>query len=357
MVATPETIRREFIYLWYYFTIQFEQIFLYWLIGMAAGSAVSVFGKERINRLFAGLGEKRLGLLGVVPACVLGIASPLCMYGTIPVAASFSQKGVRDDLLASFMAASILLNPQLIVYSAALGPELLFIRIASCFICGAAAGILVRIFYRDKPFFDFSGFAPQPGRGGSYGSSDCGGYGSADSGADCGADGGGYGSADGCANANADASPGASTSSGPGPGESIALRLLKNFGRNAKATGPFFLLGVLLSAAFQRYVPADALAGLFGRNRGFGLLLAATVGVPMYVCGGGTIPLLLEWLQRGMSAGAAAAFMISGPAMKITNIGALKIILGAKHFALYIMYCVFFAIITGVLVDLLFAFK
>ena len=32
---------------------------------------------------------------------------------------------------------------------------------------------------------------------------------------------------------------------------------------------------VILSAVFQRYVPAEFVAGLFGDNRGFGVLMAA----------------------------------------------------------------------------------
>ncbi len=116
------------------------------------------------------------------------------------------------------------------------------------------------------------------------------------------------------------------------------LRFVKNLGRNVKATGGWFLLGVLLSALFQRYVPAELVADLFGNNRGFGVLLAATIGVPLYACGGGTIPLLQAWLANGMSMGSATAFMITGPATKITNLGAVKIVLGVRRFALYLVY-------------------
>ena len=42
-----DILRREFIYIWYYFIIQLEQVFFYWVVGMVMGSAVSVFGKER----------------------------------------------------------------------------------------------------------------------------------------------------------------------------------------------------------------------------------------------------------------------------------------------------------------------
>ena len=302
-----EILRREFIYLWYYFTVQFEQIFAYWIWGMAIGSLVSVFGKEKIHRLFAGM-DRQWDLFGIIPACLLGIASPLCLYGTIPIAASFSEKGVRDDWLASFMMASILLNPQLIIYSAALGPTALIVRVASCFLCGVTAGLLVHFFYypkghkRGRPFFDFTGFHE-----------------------------------------------GASRDTDP----NLFLRYLKNFGRNVKATGPWFLLGIFLTALFQRYVPAEGFARLFGRKNGFGVLMAATIGVPLYACGGGTIPLLQQWLADGMSLGSAAAFMITGPATKITNLGALKIVLGARRFALYLLFAMGFSLVTGLAINAL----
>jgi uncharacterized membrane protein YraQ (UPF0718 family) len=295
-----DILRREAIYLGYYCTVQLEQLAPYWAVGIALGSLISVFGKEKIHRLFAKLEGKRLGVLGVIPASLLGIASPLCMYGTIPIAASFSLKGMKDDWLAAFMMSSILLNPQLLIYSAALGPAALIIRFASCWICGIVAGLCVHFFYRGRSFFNFSGFAETASR---------------------------------------DTDP------------NLLLRLVKNLWRNVKATGPYFLLGIVLSALFQRYVPADAFAGLFGTHRGFGVLMAATIGVPLYVCGGGTIPLLMDWLQSGMSMGAAAAFMITGPATKITNLGAVKIILGVRRFVLYLLFSMLFALLTGLVID------
>ena len=84
----------------------------------------------------------------------------------------------------------------------------------------------------------------------------------------------------------------------------------------------------------------------------FCVLIAATIGVPLYACGGGTIPLLQEWLHSGMSMG-AAAFMITGPATKITNLGAVKMVLGLKRFLLYIVFTMVFSLATGLVVNLL----
>ena len=130
-------IRRELIYLIYYFDVQLRQIAPYWALGIVLGSAVSVFGKEKIHSLFLAMKKHKLGALGVIPASLLGIASPLCMYGTIPIAASFSEKGMSDDWLAAFMMSSILLNPQLLIYSSALGETALAIRFLSCFLSAA----------------------------------------------------------------------------------------------------------------------------------------------------------------------------------------------------------------------------
>lgn len=91
----------------------------------------------------------------------------------------------------------------------------------------------------------------------------------------------------------------------------------------------------------------------FGGNEAFGVLMAATIGVPLYACGGGTIPLLQAWLMDGMSMGSAATFMITGPSTKITNLGALKIVLGMKHFLIYLAFVMAFSLVTGLAVNLL----
>lgn len=297
-----EIIRREFVYLWYYFTVQFEQIFIWWILGMVIGSAVSVFAKDRIHQAFRSLQNKEIGVLGIVAASALGIASPLCMYGTIPIAASFSRSGMKDDWLAAFMMSSILLNPQLIIYSAALGQTVLAVRVISCFLCGIAAGLLIRFACGGRPFFRFEGFDEPKSR---------------------------------------DTDP------------NLLLRYLKNLGRNVKATGIYFLFGILLSALFQRYMPSDVMATLFGGNEALGVLMAATIGVPLYACGGGTIPLLQQWLQDGISLGSAASFMFTGPSTKITNLGALKIVLEFRLFLFYLIFVMAFSFLAGLVVNLL----
>jgi uncharacterized membrane protein YraQ (UPF0718 family) len=295
-------VERELIYLWYYVTILINQIAPYWAVGIVVGSVISVFAKEKINDLFVSTKDSGMGLLGLIPASMLGIISPLCMYGTIPIIASFHKKGMREDWLAAFMMSSVLLNPQLIIYSAVLGIKAFTVRIVLSILAGITAGLLIHFFYREHSFFNLSGFQERSGR---------------------------------------------DTHS------NMAIRLLKNIWRNVKVTWIYFLIGIVLTALFQRYVPNEAFAKLFGSQHGFGVLMAATLGVPVYICGGGTIPLLLDWLQQGMTLGAAGAFMVSGPATKITNLGALKMALGARNFTLYFSFVMLFSTVMGMLIDIL----
>ena len=81
-----EIVKREAVYLWYYFDIQLRQILPYYVLGIVLVSVISVFIKDHIHGLFRRMGDTKLGVFGIVPASILGIASPLCMYGTIPLA-------------------------------------------------------------------------------------------------------------------------------------------------------------------------------------------------------------------------------------------------------------------------------
>jgi uncharacterized membrane protein YraQ (UPF0718 family) len=189
--------------------------------------------------------------------------------------------------------------------------KVLLIRIITCFLCGIVAGIHIKVFFgegskrgkKNERYFTFKNFDEPK---------------------------------------NKDTDP------------NILLRFLKNLWRNVKATGLYFLIGIFLSALFQRYVPQEAVTFMFGGNEAWGVLMASTVGVPLYVCGGGTIPILQAWLAQGMSLGSAAAFMITGPATKITNLGALKVVLGIKNLVIYWVYIITFSCITGLLINLIF---
>jgi uncharacterized membrane protein YraQ (UPF0718 family) len=282
--------------------VLFWQIAPFWIVGLVIGSVISVFCKETISNVAEKLNHKKWGVFGVVPAALLGVASPLCMYGTIPVVAALARRNVPQDWLTSFMVCSILLNPQLCVYTLALGVPITLLRLAVCFLAGVAAGIAVRFYFRSISFYQFADFEKQASR---------------------------------------DTDP------------NIILRLFKNIGRAFKITAPYFAAGLVLTALYQTFFPIDMAKSIFSWNPGFSVLFAASMGVPLYACGGGNIPLLGAWLDAGMSYGSVSAFMITGQAIKMTNLSAVKIILGRRHFALYIAFNVLYSIVFGLMIDTL----
>jgi uncharacterized membrane protein YraQ (UPF0718 family) len=276
--------------------VQITQIGPYWLIGLAVGSLVSVYLSQGIVDRVCALRGNKFPLISITAATILGIASPLCMYGTVPLIAAFGRKQVPQSALAAFMIGSILLNPNLLLISFTLGTSVAFVRLILCAIAGILAGILTQIFFRDKSIFNFEKF------------------------------------------------------------QMNAMCKKKTYFRDlAKAmriTGPYFLVGIVLTAMFDRYIPKKWIASLFGGNRGLGVLLSVSLSVPLYACGGGMIPLMRAWMLAGMDMGSVTAFMIAGPATKITNLGAAKIILGTRNFLLYLGYCLLFAFISGFAINL-----
>lgn len=85
------------------------------------------------------------------------------------------------------------------------------------------------------------------------------------------------------------------------------------------------LLVMFLGFAFIGYVlngliPATMIAAVFGPGRVYGIPLAATLGLPLYVNTEGSLPLVRALMDGGMGQGAALAFLITGAG---TSFGAL----------------------------------
>lgn len=275
--------------------IQFLQIAPYWATGLAAGSLVSVYLSERIILKLSALRRGGFSLSAVCLASALGVLSPLCMYGTVPLVAALGRKQVSACVLSAFMMSSILLNPNLFLMTFALGTPVAIARLAACTLGGILAGVIVWLVWRDKSPFQLDRFK--------------------------------------------------------GEWTKQKRTFLRDLLRALRVTAPYFLCGVLITALYDRYFPKTWMPVLLGGNQAFGTLFAASLSIPLYACGGGAVPLIMAWLREGMSVGGAVTFMVAGPATKFTNLGAVKIILGAKNFALYLAFCLLYAIGCGLLTD------
>ena len=78
-------------------------------------------------------------------------------------------------------------------------------------------------------------------------------------------------------------------------------------------TIPFLLMGTLLSAIIQSFVPDRALRRIFPKNRYLSILAALVVGVFVPICECGTVPLARRLRQKGLPLSTAVAFLLAAP--------------------------------------------
>jgi uncharacterized membrane protein YraQ (UPF0718 family)/zinc transporter ZupT len=83
---------------------------------------------------------------------------------------------------------------------------------------------------------------------------------------------------------------------------------------------PWVLVGLGVAAFCEPLLADDALASVAPWLQ---VPAAALVGMPLYVCASGSTPLVAVLLDKGLSAGAALAFLLIGPATNATTFGAL----------------------------------
>ncbi len=85
------------------------------------------------------------------------------------------------------------------------------------------------------------------------------------------------------------------------------------------------LLGLFVAFSAVGYllndlIPAQWMGLLFGRGHAYGVPLAATLGLPLYVNTEASLPLVRGMIGNGMSAGASLAFLVTGAG---TSVGAI----------------------------------
>jgi uncharacterized membrane protein YraQ (UPF0718 family) len=110
---------------------------------------------------------------------------------------------------------------------------------------------------------------------------------------------------------------------------------------------PWFLVAMTIAALIDVYVPRTMVQHLVGSKNIFSVPIAAALSIPLYICGGNTIPFVHELVGSGMDRGAALAFFIAGPATKISNITFLSSILGVRGMAFFLTITLGAAVLFG----------
>lgn len=115
-------------------------------------------------------------------------------------------------------------------------------------------------------------------------------------------------------------------------------------------TIPWILVGLFLSAVIEPIFEY----GFFSSIPDFlQVPLFALIGIPFYVCATGATPLAAIAIHKGISAGAAIAFLISGPATNLTTFGLLSKLHSKKSAFLFGFFVTSLAVGMGWMVNYL----
>jgi uncharacterized membrane protein YraQ (UPF0718 family) len=250
---------------------------------------------------------KRSPITSIIIASMIGIISPLCTYGTIPIVIDLYKNKVPLAPLLTFLSASSLMNPQLFIITwGGLGLEFSILRIFGVviftFILGFALIFIEKRYLR-----------------------------------------------------NTDKSINIKFTRQQSTEKQWKDFNLKEFSMSFYNTfifiGFYILIGILISVIIETFVP---LSQIFEMTEGAGwinIIAASILGIPLYACGGATIPLISVLMENGVSFGAAMGFLIVGPGTRITRLLALGSFLSKKTLLYYCCTLLIFSILFGLLIN------
>ncbi len=276
----------------------------YLLFGFFVAGLLSVFiSPELVEQQLGGR-----GLWPVLKAALFGIPLPLCSCGVIPVGASLRRHGASRGASTSFLIST----PQtgvdsLLVTYSLLGPIFAIVRPIAALVSGLLGGIAVTLLGEDGQDADANN----------------------ESGSNC--------TEACCVNT---------------PQRSRMIRALHyGFVTLPQDLARALLLGLLAAGLIAALVPeklfADYLGGGFGA-----MVLMLVIGIPIYVCATGSVPIAAALLLKGISPGAVLVFLMTGPATNAAAFATIWKVLGRRTAIIYVSTVAVTALLSGALLDL-----
>ncbi|MBQ41447.1 MAG: hypothetical protein CME15_03220 [Gemmatimonadetes bacterium] len=259
------------------------------------------------DRMREALARRTAG--SVVVASLLGLVSPMCTFAAIPVVGALLKAGVPAPPLMAFLVASPLMNPSLFVYTyGALGMEMATARVLTALVMGLSAGLATRLVSRGGFLYIEA-------------------LGSADDGVRYPVVAGGSGQL-------------------PEPvvWTSLVATTARRFAKDLAFISKYFALGIAVAALAKTLLSEELVRLAVGTGSAWSVPMAVALGVPLYACGGGSIPIVEIMMQMGMTSGAALAFFIAGPATKFSTLAVLGTVFGRR-----LLFCYLALMLSGAL--------
>jgi uncharacterized membrane protein YraQ (UPF0718 family)/copper chaperone CopZ len=276
--------------------------------------------------------QKHLGGRGmwpVVKASLVGVPIPICSCGVIPVAAGLKRNGASRGSTVSFLLST----PQTGVDSIAitwgmLGPLFAIYRTIAAFLSGVIGGLLAETFGGGDEVVKDPAVAACAAHGHEHGIAHGHGIGHVDTGDCC---------------------------SGPAIPQNRSGRLISalryGFITLPRDLAKSLMFGLLLAAIFNVFIPDHALPESIGSGI-IGYIALMALGIPLYVCATGSVPMVVPLLAKDIiSPGAALVFLVSGPATNLASIVTLWKVLGRRTSIIYLVTVAGLALLSGFILD------
>ena len=110
------------------------------------------------------------------------------------------------------------------------------------------------------------------------------------------------------------------------------------------------LVGLALGGVLFMVIPSDLMQ--YEHARWISYPIMVLVGVPLYICASASTPIAAALIAKGFSPGAAAIFLMTGPA---TNTGTIAIIIsqfGLRFASIYVGSVIAVTLVLGIIIDL-----
>jgi len=130
----------------------------------------------------------------------------------------------------------------------------------------------------------------------------------------------------------------------------ISAGLRFGFSETVDHIGPWLIVGMVIASLVEPMLRGEWIAAI---PWGLDVVLFAALGMPSYVCASGATPLAAVLIHKGVSPGAAIAFLLAGPATNVTTFGVLGDLHGRRIATMFGAAIAGLAVVLGLVVNVL----
>jgi len=244
----------------------------------------------------------------VLWAAAIGVPLPLCSCGVIPMAAALRREGAGKGAVTSFVISTPESGADSILATYALMDlPMTIARPVLAFVTAFVAGVAEVLFGRPSA-------APAPENAACA----------------CGCEGGGD-----------------DKRNKPGIAARLAGGLSYAFGEMFEDMSAYLLVGFLAAGVLAAVVPPAFVAERLSSHT-LQIVALVILGAPIYVCATAATPIAAVLVAKGVSPGAALAFLLAGPATNAASLAVLSKYLGRRSVAIYLVTIIVLAIGGGI---------